>query len=68
MPYEPPKTIWSVAEKLDFNEPLEANDLRLVSTDAARGEFRFNELLKLFGVDANSTGVPRNQADTTRPL
>jgi hypothetical protein len=55
MPYEPPKTIWSVAEKLDFNEPLGADDERFVPTAAARGEFRFDELLKLFGVDGRAS-------------
>ncbi|MFH1136328.1 MAG: ATP-binding protein [Pseudomonadota bacterium] len=51
MAYKTPDTIWEAAQKLSFNEPLDPDDPRFVSTEKARGDFSISRQLKAFGVD-----------------
>lgn len=51
MSYKIPVTIWELGSQLSFEEPLDAEDSRFVSTESARGEFSFSSLLKPYGVD-----------------
>jgi energy-coupling factor transporter ATP-binding protein EcfA2 len=47
----PAKTLWEAAEQLKFDQPLEADDPRRVDTSAARGDFTFDTLLRILGID-----------------
>lgn len=51
MAYKPPKDIWEVNARLQFNEPLEVDDPRYVETEVGRGEFSFDGLYKNLGID-----------------
>ncbi len=51
MSYQVAKTIWELGKQLSFEEPLEPSDERYVQTESARGEFKFDPLLKPYGVD-----------------
>jgi len=46
-----PVSIWEVNEQLQFDEPLAPDDPRWVDTSDARGEFSFNRLYRMLGVD-----------------
>lgn len=52
--YQPPRTLWEVSRQLRFDEPLEATDPRFVDTRKARGNFKFDGLLKRLGIDPSS--------------
>ncbi len=49
---DPPKDIWEVNQRLQFDEPLAPDDERWVDTAAARGEFSFTPLYRSLGVDS----------------
>jgi hypothetical protein len=51
VPYKIPTTIWELGSQLSFEEPLDAEDVRFVPTENARGDFSFNALLKPYGVN-----------------
>ncbi len=50
---EVPADIWEVNERLQFDEPLGPDDDRWVDTAAGRGEFSFDRLYRMLGVDSN---------------
>lgn len=51
----PPVTdIWKLSNALKFNEPLSFDDDRYVPTEAGRGAFSFDPILKGLGVDPRS--------------
>jgi energy-coupling factor transporter ATP-binding protein EcfA2 len=47
----PAKSFWDAIRQLKFDQPLEADDPRRVDTAAARGDFTFNDLCRLLGID-----------------
>lgn len=47
----PAKTFWDAAQQLKFDQPLEADDPRRVNTAPARGDFTFDGLHRLLGID-----------------
>ncbi|MDY7094639.1 MAG: ATP-binding protein [Acidobacteriota bacterium] len=58
----PPKDIWEVNQRLQFDEPLAPGDDRWVDTADARGEFSFSPLYRSLGVDPRTwelKGPPR---------
>ena len=50
---QPPRDIWQVNQRLQFDKPLEPDDPRWVDTAEARGEFSFTQLYRTLGVDSN---------------
>lgn len=58
----PPKDIWEVNQRLQFDEPLEPDDERWIDTGEARGESPLTPLYRSLGVDAREwklRGAPR---------
>lgn len=49
--YTPPEDLWAMDEGLQFNEALDQDDPRYVSTDEARGDYSARHLLRTLGVD-----------------
>ena len=49
--YTIPQDLWAVSSVLNVDQPLEINDPRYVTTNAARGDFQFAKLYKKLGVD-----------------
>lgn len=53
MAYQAPQNIYAVNAALEYNEALEPDDERYISTDKARGDSTFNTLFKYLGVSPN---------------
>jgi len=53
--FVPATSIWQVNEHLQFDEPLAPNDPRWVDTAQGRGEFSFNRLYRMLGVDQEAS-------------
>ncbi len=60
--YQVPQDLWAVSAALSFDQPLEVNDPRYVSTEAARGDFSFAKLYRQLGVDPHSLQLRQPQA------
>lgn len=61
-PDDPPKSIWEVNQRLQYDEALAPNDPRWVDTVKARGGYIFEPLYRRLGVDPEAwalRGAPR---------